>query len=71
MERIPTLLPRFCFNGVDDYLPTTFPLLAGWTKLLCEPSNTGEKITKQEYLQILDGLKEDDVSVFALGFSFN
>lgn len=69
MERIPKLLLRFCLNGanpVDDYLPTTFPLLAGWTKLLCEPSNTEEKITKQEYLQILDGLKEDDVSVFAL-----
>ncbi|CAB4289107.1 unnamed protein product [Prunus armeniaca] len=64
MERIPKLLLRFCLNGanpVDDYLPTTFPLLAGWTKLLCEPSNTEEKITKQEYLQILDGLKEDDI----------
>ncbi|XP_021822726.1 serine/threonine-protein phosphatase 7 long form homolog isoform X2 [Prunus avium] len=64
MERIPKLLLRFCLNGanpVDDYLPTTFPLLAGWTKLLSEPSNAEEKITKQEYLQILDGLKEDDI----------
>ncbi|KAM1120671.1 hypothetical protein ACFX19_002482 [Malus domestica] len=64
MERIPKLVQRFLSNGVnrvDDYLPTSFPLLAGWTKLLCDPSSTHEETTRQEYLQMLDELIEDDI----------
>lgn len=57
LERIPKLVLRFCFDGVkqvDGYLPKTFPLLLGWTNLLCDPSqNNFKHITEHDYLQSL------------------
>lgn len=73
MELIPKLL-RFSFHGVnqvDEYLPTTFPLLVGWTKLIHKrPKTTYKKPTTKDYLQILGELEEDDVSGFFLRFDY-
>lgn len=57
MEHIPKLASPI-FNQTPVVYPKKFPLLEGWTELLCRRP----KLKKENFLEIIESLDQEDVS---------